>query len=727
LLPAFLLAVSFGSALAAGTGVPDPCVPAPEIRAALDDLHSASDDRMSRKQAGEARLEAIRSLLEKHPDDLFVHREYQELVRRARRGNLDAIREEYGARLAANPRDVRAKYLHARLLHWSGSPEARKEFEAALRLDPGFPWPHYALVSLLRFGEHRDLRKARSHLRKFLRACPSAPEAYESAGALLEGEELARSASTLRAALLKRADRQALEAYATLWNLEFQAVPPTGHDAVRRRVREDVGRLEELRLSDSKQWHLTLLAGCKIAGDEPGVERARKRFLDRFGSTQDAFRIVSEEWEAGHPRPDWSAPEAEKRAYRRALFAASGEWVRRWPGDLSAWSVRLRTALEMEGLAKNEVARIADGVLEAESRDSESYYFIPPIRHQVASLYLKHKVRVDRVFDLVDTSTRRMEEDSETRLRSGSWSDRMREREEGNLDMIRWNGWHLQMEVCLLRKEHVRARGVIAKMEERLRNLPGREDPGSEPGGVRRAMQVDREIRFWRWRAKLAESEGRVPDAVVYYRNAILAMPSGGQDGYAETREEIETAARKLWKRIGGSAEGWTASLAPVGPGGPEKPPAEVASLGGWKEHRIDLPDFSLTDLKGRTWRLASLKGKVSFVNVWATWCGPCLGELPHLQKLHERLQDRPGVQILTLNVDENPGVVQPYLEKNGFTFPTLLALRYVDRVAPERGIPMNWIVDRSGDVVRQQVGFGSDGEGWIERAVAEIDRAAGR
>ena len=65
------------------------------------------------------------------------------------------------------------------------------------------------------------------------------------------------------------------------------------------------------------------------------------------------------------------------------------------------------------------------------------------------------------------------------------------------------------------------------------------------------------------------------------------------------------------------------------------------------------MPDFELVDLQGRTWRLADLKGKTAFVNVWATWCAPCRKEMPHLQRLYDRVKGRPDVVLLTMNVDE--------------------------------------------------------------------------
>ena len=82
---------------------------------------------------------------------------------------------------------------------------------------------------------------------------------------------------------------------------------------------------------------------------------------------------------------------------------------------------------------------------------------------------------------------------------------------------------------------------------------------------------------------------------------------------------------------------------------------AEIAT---WDTKNTLLPEFELSDLDGRKWSLADLKGKVAFINLWATWCGPCRAELPYVQKLREQLKDRKDVVVLTLNIDAIRGIL---------------------------------------------------------------------
>ena len=116
----------------------------------------------------------------------------------------------------------------------------------------------------------------------------------------------------------------------------------------------------------------------------------------------------------------------------------------------------------------------------------------------------------------------------------------------------------------------------------------------------------------------------------------------------------------------------------------------ETAEIVSWDSKNTPLAAFELTDLQGRNWSLADLKGKVAFINVWATWCGPCREELPYVQKLSEQLKGRNDVLVLTLNTDEEVGKVEPFMKEKKFTFPVLLGQAYADGNGVN-SIPRNW------------------------------------
>jgi len=86
---------------------------------------------------------------------------------------------------------------------------------------------------------------------------------------------------------------------------------------------------------------------------------------------------------------------------------------------------------------------------------------------------------------------------------------------------------------------------------------------------------------------------------------------------------------------------------------------------------------------------------------------------LPRLQKLIEQYKNRSDVQFITMNMDENPGVIEPYLKEHQLSFTVVPAYNYVWQTLQVTGIPANWIVD-SGGVVRLK-GLGYDAtEKWV-------------
>ena len=117
-------------------------------------------------------------------------------------------------------------------------------------------------------------------------------------------------------------------------------------------------------------------------------------------------------------------------------------------------------------------------------------------------------------------------------------------------------------------------------------------------------------------------------------------------------------------------------------------------------------PEFQLERLSGGRVKLSDLKGKVVLLNFWATWCGPCREEMPHLAKIYEKYRDR-GFEILAITTDEKSDrpKVAPFVEKYGLTFPVL----YDDGTAEAynvNGIPATVYVDAQGRTRYQTTGF---------------------
>ena len=105
-------------------------------------------------------------------------------------------------------------------------------------------------------------------------------------------------------------------------------------------------------------------------------------------------------------------------------------------------------------------------------------------------------------------------------------------------------------------------------------------------------------------------------------------------------------------------------------------------------------PPLSLIDLSGRPVNLADFKGKVVLVNFWATWCAPCIAELPAMQRLHDKLS-LAGFEVLAVNYQESRKKVDDFLQKRPLHLPILRDADGTARAAWNvRTFPTSFIID---------------------------------
>lgn len=123
-------------------------------------------------------------------------------------------------------------------------------------------------------------------------------------------------------------------------------------------------------------------------------------------------------------------------------------------------------------------------------------------------------------------------------------------------------------------------------------------------------------------------------------------------------------------------------------------------------EEREIAPDFTLSDLDGNEVSLSDFKGKVVFLNFWATWCPPCRNEMPSMEALYQKLKDK-DFELLAVSLDrQGSSAVKPFIRDYGLTFPILLDLDgKVARTYRVRGIPSTFVVDKEGLIAERIVG----------------------
>jgi peroxiredoxin len=134
--------------------------------------------------------------------------------------------------------------------------------------------------------------------------------------------------------------------------------------------------------------------------------------------------------------------------------------------------------------------------------------------------------------------------------------------------------------------------------------------------------------------------------------------------------------------------------------------------------------DFTLRDTDGKSQSLSAFKGKVVLVNFWATWCGPCQVEMPHLQAMYTELGAK-GFQVLGISVDDarSASMVKPKVKQLGLSYPVLQDLQsaVIAQYNPSKSLPYNVLVDRSGNIAKVYAGYNPGDEVTVRKDVEAL------
>jgi len=115
---------------------------------------------------------------------------------------------------------------------------------------------------------------------------------------------------------------------------------------------------------------------------------------------------------------------------------------------------------------------------------------------------------------------------------------------------------------------------------------------------------------------------------------------------------------------------------------------------------------FTIKDLQGNKVSFDQFKGKVIFLNLWATWCGPCKAEMPGIQKLFSKL-DNDSIEFVMLSLDKDQTLskVETYVKKNNYTFPIYMPSGFLADQLQVPSIPTTFVISKEGKVVLKEVG----------------------
>lgn len=679
--------------------VPSPsCVPEAGLRSELRtrlDQEPFAGVSFERKIAKQVAI--LDDLVRKFPRDPEPQRRLIDIAGWVDTRQLPAVRERFRKQELDNPNDALALFASGYSLLTTDAQAARRKLTQASVAAPDFPWPYFALAYLYEKGKTANSAKMAKNVERFFTLCPNATDGYSQWLLSKAGTDSLRKkvASGLRSYLEAQSDFDLLVGYETLWALEFQTHPPIDFPSLRKQVAEDLKRIESLNTKQDANFQAFLIRGYRQSGAAPEIVAEKEnRLLTEHPKSFAAYVVAFSRWDKAHKRPEDQKDTSAWANYDSERKAAQKEWIHQFTDDYYLTHYAWTDMIEHdEGLSEKEVLEVFENdVKQAEESNSQYvWYYV-----KAAEYLLKHKMRPERAVQVL--------EEAENIL--------ARERESAQLNTNR------TAEEIATSEDSTGAawRGIVSSMLEAARQMNRPELV------VRMRTEVEApltnkkyESSYWMNRARLARVDGRNADALTYYQLAHQTNTEKPSYRHGKIWDPFADEVRPFWKELGGSDTAWEFWVKPL-------PRGQELTEGRWEKAAKPLPSFELSDLTGKIWRLKELQGKVLLINFWATWCGPCQVELPRFQNLYQMTKNRDDILVLSFNMDEDPGVVGPFLKEHGYEFPVLLAHNVLLDVLSE-GIPQNWIVNSKGTRQWKQMGF-SDDQNWETTVLSKLEAA---
>ena len=115
---------------------------------------------------------------------------------------------------------------------------------------------------------------------------------------------------------------------------------------------------------------------------------------------------------------------------------------------------------------------------------------------------------------------------------------------------------------------------------------------------------------------------------------------------------------------------------------------------------------FEMIDADGKITTMEDLKGKVVFLNFWATWCGPCIAEMPTIQKLYDKFKDDKDVVILTVEVENKKEKAKNFMTSKNLTLPIVFPNSTIPKEFFDYALPTTIILDKQGNIAHTTLGM---------------------
>ena len=704
-------------------------------------------------RAGRGEIESVGA---NYPSDFWVQRAYIDAMGTAggmRGGSgivsgpvAESVVARFKQSYDARPDDPEAAYLYAYALINRETSKTVEILTSVTQKTPLFPTAWMTLAILHGYPNFYDRAKQRTYLEGFLKRCPDTlePRVLYLALQLDRSDTLVAYTKALRERIARRADTQTLSRYSYLWQLESKTTPGADQPQFRRQVEEDLKFLEGLDKNKFPMVGSILAQGYALTGNQEAQQKLSTPTQQPAMSNSEAFSRAQAVWLRANPVPPAAADTATRTAYYRKQLQFLDEWRDKVPDSAMLMTARFTALSSIPETPDQVLAREGDQVLALMRKTPAALG--SPVFFGVLRTLAQRGLELDHLPALINEGLAAQEEalvsTSQTRqsdLFGGPYNELM-------LENRRWSmhadAWSILVTAYSKNRQFDEARGVLSEWEAalderrkradeirtkrtaemRAASAAGRSGQASSPTSSMEnsfvsGIPID-ESRYNEGLAQLAAGEGRKLDALAYYQTSLRLMY--GRYSTPPNFADLEGGkqASRLWKELGGTESGWQAWLESIR----TTPTPRPTSVPRASAVNRPIPEFKLSDQSGKTWTLASLKGKTTLINVWATWCGPCREELPHLQDLYEQIKNRADIQVITLNVDENQSLVEPYLKENKYTFPSLFAKSLVEGFTGQIPIPTTWTSDALGTIRLEALGFGGDGSQWVTQKLKQME-----
>ena len=136
----------------------------------------------------------------------------------------------------------------------------------------------------------------------------------------------------------------------------------------------------------------------------------------------------------------------------------------------------------------------------------------------------------------------------------------------------------------------------------------------------------------------------------------------------------------------------------------------DVEAYARHHESFANIPDLTFRSSDGDTTSLSKLKPRTVFVNYWATWCPPCMAEMPAINKLYKQFKDDPTVAFIMVDVDNDLPKAKAFMQKHGYDLPVYSSLTKVPDTLMDGTIPTTMVFGRDGSLVYKHAGIADYG-----------------